>query len=372
MSTPPDDLLLLSREDLIARIHALEAAQARRGGFKGTWKAFIADVSVKAMAGANLHKATREGWAAWDRWQTAGRQKAWPKDETREFLAALLSRLTRVRTIYLLVAILPTLFIGVQIWILVNQNSILNRQSALMAFEQTSTLRTKLFRPPLDARGVPIEDFDLAPPDRVARWPAPNTSTILAITQFAQQQDRLGDDDVVRPALRPLLQDNATSVSSGALLVLQQLDRPLDAPGAQLRQAELNGQVLQAANLTRANLQQARLLNTNLTEANLTEANLDDADLTTTNLQQASLQRATLRAATLDGTDVSNANLREANLGFADVSNANFEGADLRGANLNGLRNWRTITSLDGATITDIRNAPNGFKEWALSQGARQ
>ena len=44
--------------------------------------------------------------------------------------------------------------------------------------------------------------------------------------------------------------------------------------------------------------------------------------------------------------------------------------ADLSGADLEDIRNWREIESIKYANIFGIRNAPKGFRVWALERGA--
>ena len=95
-----------------------------------------------------------------------------------------------------------------------------------------------------------------------------------------------------------------------------------DSPGG--KQANLQGAVLQKADLWRANLQGAVLQ-----KADLQGADLQGADLWRANLQGAVLQKAKLLGADLRGAD-----LQEANLQGADLRGANLQGADLRGADL--------------------------------------
>ena len=46
--------------------------------------------------------------------------------------------------------------------------------------------------------------------------------------------------------------------------------------------------------------------------------------------------------------------------------------ADLGGADLSGIIDWRSIASLRQANLQGVRNAPEGFLEWAKQQGAVQ
>lgn len=44
--------------------------------------------------------------------------------------------------------------------------------------------------------------------------------------------------------------------------------------------------------------------------------------------------------------------------------------ADLTGADLKDLGRWEQIASIGYANLQDLRNAPPGFREWVLRQGA--
>jgi hypothetical protein len=108
---------------------------------------------------------------------------------------------------------------------------------------------------------------------------------------------------------------------------------------ADLNSADLRGSVLRAADLSYANLHSANFRGSSLANAMLSNANLSDTDLVGTDLNGAKL----------DGVDLSSADLRTANL--QDVA-------------------WKQIATIKMANIAGIRNAPEGFREWALKNGA--
>jgi len=107
-------------------------------------------------------------------------------------------------------------------------------------------------------------------------------------------------------------------------------------------------------------LNSVEFINTNLTNANLGEATLTNAYL-----GEATLTNAYLREATL-----TNAYLREATLTNAYLREATLTDADLTGANLKDIKTWREIKSIKGTNITGVKNAPEGFIEWARENGA--
>ena len=147
-----------------------------------------------------------------------------------------------------------------------------NRQNFLLAFEHMSSLREFLFQEPIDLQGERFTDYE-DDPQRVARWPKPYLPTVSLVAEFARREP-----DIVIQALRPLLLDDASSVSSSTLLVLHALDS-LEAHGAMLIKADLSGEDLSGVQLGNADLRRADLSGTTLSGAKLSEAELGEADL---------------------------------------------------------------------------------------------
>ena len=138
---------------------------------------------------------------------------------------------------------------------------------------------------------------------------------------------------------------------------------------------ELSGANLYRANLQTANLKGANLKGAELGEANLLEANLQGANLESSNLLFADLRRAFLEGANLQGANLAlaylgRANLQGTKLEGAYLESANLEGANLAGADLKDIQNWKGIWPFEGANITGVKNAPDGFVQWALANGA--
>jgi len=103
----------------------------------------------------------------------------------------------------------------------------------------------------------------------------------------------------------------------------------------------------------------------NFENANLDTARLNGAQLRAANLRAARLCKGSLRDANLEGAD-----LQHAVLGETTVAGTSFKGADLRFAWLHRLNHWEDIASIEGANIHGVREAPEGFVEWALANGA--
>jgi len=126
-----------------------------------------------------------------------------------------------------------------------------------------------------------------------------------------------------------------------------------------------DGVYLAGADISNAWLEGLNLENALLFTANFSGAMLLDAKLSGAILSFADFSRAELMRADLSGAHLSNANLSGANL-----SEANFFAADLITADLTDIKGWRKIKSIKFANIHGVKNAPDGFIEWAKQNGA--
>ncbi|PAP80799.1 hypothetical protein B1759_05360 [Rubrivirga sp. SAORIC476] len=432
----PDDV-----DALRDRVRALEAEIARRDEADAAFQSrkkkaatFAGEVAVRAVAGTDVERRTRSLWDAWRLYGKSPRTEPFPEVETREFAVSLLARLTSVRLWYLLAAAIPSAFIAAQTVLLYQQNARFDRQNNLIAFEQTSSLRSLLFLPPYDSLGRPVADYLTIPDsllydDALYRWPQPNTSSVDQILAFARNEPEIAFD-----ALLPLLSDDAPPVAIGALIVLGRLrqlglsDARIIATGSHLAGADLSDLNLRLASLPRADLRGANLSGADLTGADLNGAFLDRASLEGISLEFTNLRLASLKGVRGDQISFSHADLRQARfddaelnqalfseawlfensfdgakLSFANfqgsrLDNSSFRGADFAGANLSGasfldahlddadltfvqldsIRGLRQAASIRGAVLS--RHGDNGANRlvensyeilsWAQSQGA--
>ena len=134
--------------------------------------------------------------------------------------------------------------------------------------------------------------------------------------------------------------------------------------GVSLIAVNVEGAYLQGLSLPGADLSRSYMARTDLRDCRLTNANLEDADLNNANLRGGDLRHVAFARASLSKSDLHGANLEGAELMGADLDEV-----DLSAANLRELK-WKEIASIKGADISDIRNAPEGFIEWALANGA--
>jgi hypothetical protein len=148
--------------------------------------------------------------------------------------------------------------------------------------------------------------------------------------------------------------------SGGRIEALQELNLDhVPLVGVDASHAFLQGVQLPGANLLRSDLH----------TADLRESNLQSSDLAYANLDSANLRRADLRGAKLTEAMLDDADLVNADFGGTDLAGTSLANADLRNADLKGVR-WQKIKAIGGANIYGVRNAPEGFVNWALEHKA--
>ncbi len=150
--------------------------------------------------------------------------------------------------------------------------------------------------------------------------------------------------------------------SGGRIEALEELNADgVPLVGVDVSSAFLQGLTLERANLLRADFSAADLRHSDLKAADFTAANLHFANFRESNLENASFQSADMTNADLWGCDLTGARLDD-----ADIS-----GADLRFAELGNIQ-WKQLKKVTGANIAGVKDAPEGFVEWALKNGAVQ
>lgn len=150
--------------------------------------------------------------------------------------------------------------------------------------------------------------------------------------------------------------------SGGRIEALQELNHD----HVPLVGVDVSGAFLQAVNLQKADLVRANFNAVDAREGDFTGADLSFADLRSGNFRDGRFVEAQLREA-----DCSEADLSGADLSRADLSNSDFSDTDLRAAVLRDVK-WKMIKSVKRGNIFGVKNAPVGFVEWAMKNGAVQ
>jgi uncharacterized protein YjbI with pentapeptide repeats len=148
--------------------------------------------------------------------------------------------------------------------------------------------------------------------------------------------------------------------SGGRIEALQELNADkVPLVGVDVSSAFLQGIRLEHANLLRSDFSAADLRGSDFAYADFTYADLRSANLRGSSLRKVSFDIADLSGADLVGSDMTGANLSEADLASAD----------LRFVDLKDIQ-WKQIKSIKGANIAGVKNAPEGFIQWALHNAA--
>lgn len=150
--------------------------------------------------------------------------------------------------------------------------------------------------------------------------------------------------------------------SGGRIDALQELNADkVPLVGVDVSSAFLQGLKLERANLLRSNFAAADVRGSDLQWANFSDADLHAANFRGSNLQHASFE----------GADMSDADLVGSNLTGCRFVVTDLNGTDLRSANLSGVE-WSRIRGIRMANIAGVKNAPAGFVDWAVKNGAVQ
>jgi hypothetical protein len=150
--------------------------------------------------------------------------------------------------------------------------------------------------------------------------------------------------------------------SGGRIEALQELNHDhVSLVGVDVSGAFLRGVKLHKAELLRANFSAV-----DARDGEFTEADFSFAEMQSGNFRNGKFARALLRDA-----DGSEGDFSGADFSGGDLARADFTNADLRGADLREVQ-WKGITSVKGANIFGVKNAPEGFVAWAVKNGAVQ
>ncbi len=167
--------------------------------------------------------------------------------------------------------------------------------------------------------------------------------------------------------------------SGGRLAAVRDLaeDR-VSLHGIDLSGAFLDDIALEKTNLIMSNFKRATLNNAKFSGATMFAAHFQGAhggsvdfagaDLSYVDLAVVHFLHPCFVDASLAHANLEFANLHEADLRRCDLEAAHLRGANLYGADVAGIRNWQTIVNLEHANILGVKNAPEGFREWAIGK----
>src|SRR5262245_36395832 len=180
-------------------------------------------------------------------------------------------------------------------------------------------------------------------------------------------------------AWQVILAARGARASGGRLAAVRDLaNDKVSLHGIDLAGAFLDDLDLEHTNLVMSNFKRATLNNAGFEHATMFAAHMQGshggavdftgADLSYADFAVVHFLRPRFVHANLARANFEFANLHEANMSSCDLEGAHLRGANLYGADLSGIKNWKTIQSLEHANILEVKNAPHGFREWALKE----
>lgn len=116
-------------------------------------------------------------------------------------------------------------------------------------------------------------------------------------------------------------------------------------------------------------LEHAKMVRADLNASDLRGSTFSFADFTYADLRWANFRGSDLENTVLSDADMTNADLAGSNLTRAKLDGTNLSSADLRNTDLQGI-DWKRIAAINQANIAGVKNPPQGFRDWALKNGA--
>lgn len=150
--------------------------------------------------------------------------------------------------------------------------------------------------------------------------------------------------------------------SGGRIEALQELNQDRVA----LVGVDVSGAFLQGIQLDRGRLLRANFSAADVREGTFRAADFTSAELRSANFRGSDLSLVSFQGATLDETDLTGADLTGADLADASLLDADLSNADLRDVH------WEHIAKIKNANIFGVKNAPEGFVDWAMKHGAQK
>jgi hypothetical protein len=181
---------------------------------------------------------------------------------------------------------------------------------------------------------------------------------IAVIFYFAESGDRLKQKHY--QAWQVINSASGKGGSGGRIDALQELNHDrVPLTGVEASSAFLQSIQLPNAQLSRCDFHASDLRSSNFAQANLTFCGLESTNFRSSNFAAARLQDA----------DLTNADLTGSNFKDSDLTRTDLEKADLRYADFKAV-NWKDVGDLKLANIYGLKNAPDGFVQFALAHGA--
>jgi uncharacterized protein YjbI with pentapeptide repeats len=181
---------------------------------------------------------------------------------------------------------------------------------------------------------------------------------LAAISYFAESKDRVKLRHY--QAWQVINSAQSKGGSGGRIDALEELHKDsIPLIGVDVSGAFLQGVELPKADLTRANFSGSDVRGGNLQGAQFIYADLGNGNFRGANFSKARFDNCSLQDADMTGADFSGAAFEGANLAQADLRLTDWRDSK-----------WQAIANIKLANLFGIKNAPDGFLDWAIHHGA--
>lgn len=363
------------REELIEEILRLRAdLQRREDEARATAKrktrlgVFMARVGLRTFTGAQLYEKGVEAWDAWSAWLRSGVTGAWPEPPTRDFVAALLARFTRIGIIFLVFAALPVVVTMLQLLVLSRQNELIRQQTELaesarrsaLVFEQSSIL---------DEIDEELDSFAVQSGDSTKVRLTPRLEgRIVALSRSLRPYRYLDGDR---------LTEEPRSPERGQLLMAlanSQIDLSLILHDADFSFADLPGTTLIDVDLGRTvsarRVAAGSLVGANFRSSYFNSVSFRGADLSSSQFHRSLLFGMNFESSNLDSADFTGAHISDADFTSANLFGAHFTGATITSSKFDSVN--VSETDFKNAALRDVRFVPQRESPDGLRAQARQ
>ncbi len=290
----------------------------------------VGGLGWRLLSGPDLDR-TMKAWVG--AWQHAGKL---PGEESAEVLTALARRVIRVGLFGVMLAVVPSLFLMHQNYLMHVQNGLVRDQNAYFQ-EQNQKISQQL--------ELQIEETYLARRQKLLNalyqpQPGCRVTPCQALAEPRVRQESLHTLRALEKARGP----GGVVDLSGALLQGVKLEETrlegVSLEGAWLKDADMVGVWLEGAMMGRVNAQGVSFHRAKMKGAQLKRAEVQGANFLQADLSGARLDHAQAKGARFTGANLSGASLLKANLKGADLRDANLEGTNLTGAQYDEDTRW--------------------------------
>lgn len=334
-----------------------ELNQVKRAKKKVPLGGFFSKAFMLVISGRRLYKKSIKFWDSWSEYFKTGREATWPEQASREFAASLLNRILRIGVFGVLIALLPYIFIGLQTYITVRQNNLIELQNKLIKSQNQLAEASRRASMNYELTGI-LDKLDLEVRGKNnLRGIKPSSmlsARISALTRSLKPYKYLMNEDSLS---KHLISPEKSQLLTTLLLIGIDMEKII--PYADFSYCDLRNSLLSKSNLNGINLEnslldglksqkltsfnfaslnKSSLQNLELTECYFRNANLDESQINYSFFKMCSFTESSFKSSEIFTSFFEKSNFSKANFSKAVITNTKFKDCDLSGAILAGCK----------------------------------